>query len=111
MPKPDIEYLDVDTMEWEPIDGEDGAWMKILSFDEVTGSHTRLLKIDPGHETEKILAHDFWEETYTIKGYIIDLGLNKMLKEGTYSCVPPGKKHGPYKCPEGCITLEFRYYS
>ena len=112
MQKPDIEHLDVDIdmVEWMPIDGEPGLWEKILSIDEKTGSHTRLFKIDPGYESDKVLVHEFWEETYTLKGSMIDLGLNKIFKEGVYSCVPPGKRHGPYKSPDGHLSLEFRYY-
>jgi hypothetical protein len=110
MSKPDLEHLDVELIDWKPIVGETGVWEKLLSLDEETGSHTRLLKIDPGHESSKVLVHDFWEETWTIKGYLIDLGLNKVFKEGTYSCVPPGKKHGPYRSPEGYVSLEIRYY-
>lgn len=110
MPKPDIEHLDVELIDWKLIAGENGVWEKILSMDEETGAHTRLLKIDPGYESEEILVHDFWEETWTVKGSLIDLGLNKVFKKETYSCVPPGKKHGPCRSPEGYVSIEIRYY-
>ena len=110
MSKPDIEYLDIDTIEWNPIPGESGVWEKVLSTDQETGSHARLFKLDPGYESDKIYVHDFWEETYTIEGSLIDVSLNKVFGKGTYSCVPPEKKHGPYRSPEGYVSLEFRYY-
>ena len=110
MPKAEIDHLDVATIEWKPIPGESGVWEKVLTVDQKTGSHTRLFKVDPGHKSDKIYVHDFWEETYAIEGSIIDMRMNRIIKKGTYSCVPPGTEHGPYRSPEGCVTLEFRYY-
>jgi hypothetical protein len=26
-----------------------------------------------------------------------------------YACRPPGMRHGPYRVPRGCTTLEIRY--
>ena len=111
MSKQDLAHLDVNTIDWRPLAGEPGVWEKILNFDEDSGSYTRLLKIDPGYRNDKVLVHEFWEETYTISGSLIDLGINRVFKEGSYSCVPPGKKHGSYKSPDGHISLEFRYFT
>ena len=110
MPRPDLEHLDIASLEWTPVPDEEGLWEMILSEDPDTGSHTRLLRFDPGYESDKVLVHDFWEETYGISGAMIDLDLGYVFKEGSYSCVPPGKKHGPYKSPEGYFSIEFRYY-
>lgn len=110
MPKPFIEDLDVATLEWMPIAGEEGLAEKILSHDAETGSHTRLLRIDPGYRSDKVLEHDFWEEVYLISGTVFDHTLGKEVVTGTYSHLPPHTKHGPYSSEHGCMTLEFRYY-
>lgn len=109
MPKPELEFMDVDAFPWLPVKGyPPGVYERILSADEETGSYTRLLRFDPGVETTEAFAHDFWEEVYILKGGLIQG--NQVFTEGMYACRPPGMKHGPYKVPTGCMTIEFRYY-
>lgn len=111
MPKPELEFFDVDLIPWKQVEGaEEGIMEKILSRDPETGSYTRLLKFPPGMVTKEVLVHDFWEEVYILKGSLTDLTSNKTFIEGMYACRPPGMKHGPYSIPYGCITLEMRYY-
>jgi hypothetical protein len=61
-------------------------------------------------ETDQELVHDFWEEVYIIKGSLYDIQKKETYVEGYYACRPPGMIHGPYKIPNGCMTIEFRYY-
>ncbi|MCL5958885.1 MAG: cupin domain-containing protein [Chloroflexi bacterium] len=111
MRKEEREFFDTDMIAWEPVPGaQPGIYEKILSRDPDTGSYTRLLKFAPGLETAETLTHDFWEEVYIVKGVLIDTGKNQVFTEGMYACRPPGMKHGPYKIPEGCITVEFRLF-
>ncbi|MEM4303251.1 MAG: cupin domain-containing protein [Candidatus Caldarchaeum sp.] len=108
--KPAKEFFDTDSIVWEPVEQMPGAFQKILSRDSNTGSYTRLVKFLPGFENYDVLVHDFWEEVYIIKGYIIDKTLKKTFNEGMYACRPPGMKHGPYSSPAGALLIEFRYY-
>lgn len=116
MPKPEIEFTATDHIPWEPVTGSvtggaggPGVRQKVLSRDERTGDATRLLRFDPGVETQDTIAHDFWEEVWLLEGELIDLGKQQTFTAGMYACRPPGMIHGPYRTPKGCVTLEFRY--
>ncbi|NLE75555.1 MAG: hypothetical protein GX605_02235 [Chloroflexi bacterium] len=95
-------------MPWQPIEGSPGMYEKILMWDDETGSHTRLVKGDPGFRSTKQLSHDFWEETYLIEGSCWHQ--DKLQKPGAYYCRPPHLLHGPFRTDEGYIILEHRYY-
>lgn len=114
MPKKETELFDVDLLgwrTWKPVEGcPEGVYEKILSFDEETGAYTRLLKYEPGAETNEVLQHDFYEEVYVIKGDLTDKRLGKTFTEGMYAVRQPGMKHGPYKSQKGFLTIEIRHY-
>ncbi|MFQ5851390.1 MAG: cupin domain-containing protein [Candidatus Binatia bacterium] len=115
MAKLEKEFFDLNEIEWKPIEGGSGAkgsgiLEKILSRDEKTGDYTRLLRFDPGVETDEVLEHDFWEEVIILEGSLVDKRLNHEFTKGMYACRPPGMKHGPYRAPNGCMTFEIRYY-
>jgi len=113
MPKPELEFFDVDSVAWEPIPGAPGQWQKILSHDPDTGSYTRLLRNDPHTDTSSagVLIHDHWEEVYIVAGELTDLRLNQTFRHGYYACRPPGMPHGPWKHgPEGSLMFEIRTY-
>jgi len=110
VPKKETEFFDVGLLEWKPVEGCKGVYEKILSFDEETGSYTRLLKYEPGTETDETLQHDFYEEVYIIKGDLTDKRLGKTFTEGMYAVRHPGMKHGPYKSEKGFLAIEIRYY-
>ena len=111
-----MEFFDVDKISWKPLkptagyEGVSGVYEKILSIDEETGFYTRLIKYEPGLDTNETFQHEFWEEVYIPKGGLIDKHLNQTFTEGMYACRPPGMKHGPYSAPLGCVSLEIRYY-
>jgi len=117
MPKPELEFVKPDHIPWEPVTGSatggaggPGVMQKILSLDAETGDATRLLRFAPGVETTETIAHDFWEEVWLLEGELIDLGKQQTFTAGMYACRPPGMIHGPYRTPNGCVTLEFRYH-
>jgi hypothetical protein len=110
MPKREMEFSDTEKLEWKPVEGMEGVYEKILSYDPDTGSYTRLLKFEKNGRGKEVLSHDFWEEAYIIKGTLEDLGKGLVFKEGMYACRPPGMKHGPYLSKEGCLLFEVRYY-
>lgn len=112
MPKPELEFFDHDlSIGWRQVEGaQEGIIEKILSVDPETGDYTRLLKFPPGMTTTETLVHDFWEEVYILKGSLTDIKKKETYVEGFYACRPPGMLHGPYEIPNGCMTLEIRYY-
>lgn len=115
MPKLEREFFHADEIHWQPVQGGSGAqgagiWEKVLSQDKETGDYTRMLRFDPGTETQEVLVHDFWEEVIILEGSLIDKRLNQEFTKGMYACRPPGMKHGPYRAPNGCVTFEIRYY-
>jgi hypothetical protein len=112
MPKPEIEFKDVDTtFEWRPVAGDRlGIKEKILSLDPESGDYTRLLKFPPGIQTKETLVHDFWEEVWIVSGTLYDMVKKETYLPGFYACRPPGMTHGPYSVPHGCVTFEIRYY-
>jgi len=100
---------DVEAIPWKPIEGSSGLYEKYLVMDPETGSHTRLVKGDPGFDGKgKLLEHDFWEETYLLEGSCWHG--DKLQKPGAYYCRPPHLKHGPFRSDDGYIILEMRYY-
>jgi hypothetical protein len=112
MPKKEMEFFDHDlSIGWRQVEGaQEGIVEKILSEDPETGDYTRILKFPPGLRTKEVLVHDFWEEVYILKGTLIDLNKKETYVEGMYACRPPGMIHGPYDIPNGCMTIEMRYY-
>ncbi|HYF96157.1 MAG TPA: cupin domain-containing protein [Symbiobacteriaceae bacterium] len=110
--KPEFEFFDPEQeIGWKPVPGyPDGIYERVLSMDEESGDHTRLLYFKPGVETSDRLLHEFWEEVYIVKGGLIDKTLGKTFTEGMYACRPPGMLHGPYSVPVGCVTFEIRYF-
>jgi hypothetical protein len=114
VPKPELEFFDVSTVEWTPVPGGvPGQYEKILARDDETGVVTRLLKFEPGTDTSPlgVVTHTYWEEVYILEGSLHDLTLNQTFRQGYYACRPPGMPHGPWVAPEGCITFEVRYYA
>lgn len=110
--KPEREFFDPEqSIQWRQVEGyPDGIYERVLSADQTTGDHTRLLYFMPGIETTERLEHDFWEEVYIVQGGLIDKTSNETFTEGMYACRPPGMQHGPYSTPVGCVTFEVRYF-
>jgi hypothetical protein len=113
MPKPEREFFPVTEVEWTEVPlGVPGLYERILA-PEGPGSPaaSRILRFDPGTDTTSagVQMHDFWEEVYILEGYLHDLTLDEVFPAGTYACRPPGMPHGPWKTPEGCLTVEVRY--
>lgn len=105
------EFIDTKNIPWQPLENfPKGVVAKILSTDEKKGSHTRMVRFDPGVETKEALAHDFWEEILVLEGELIDISTNELFEKGFYTCRSPGIRHGPYKTSKGCTVFEVRNY-
>lgn len=109
MSKTEREFAPVDHIPWTAVGKNPKQFEKILA-DDGAGACTRLLRFEPGCETEGTLRHDFWEEVWILDGAITDLRLHETFSAGMYACRPPGMAHGPWVSPEGCTTFEVRYH-
>lgn len=113
MPKPALEFFDpMKELTWTPIPVVAGLSEMVLSKDEQSGSHSRLLRFDPGTDTspQGLQEHAFWEEIWIVSGSIHDLGMDRTFSEGMYACRPPGMPHGPWRSADGCVTFEIRTF-
>jgi hypothetical protein len=105
------EFIDTRAIQWRSAEGlPGGVYEKVVSMDKKTGSHSRLIKFEPGVRTEGTLAHAFWEEILVLEGDLEDIPTSQILRKGFYTCRPPGVQHGPYRSSKGCIVFEVRNY-
>jgi hypothetical protein len=109
--KEELEFYDVESRPWEPVEGSPGLLERIIAGRKGTSDHSRLLRFEPGTVTDQTMVHDYWEEVYILEGSLTDLRLNETFVAGMYACRPPGMRHGPWSTREGCVTLEVRYPS
>ena len=113
MPKPEREFFDVTEVDWTPVPGGvEGLTERILAHDDRGDVASRMLRFAAGTDTSPmgVLRHTFWEEVYILEGALHDLTLDQTFAAGQYACRPPGMPHGPWRAPEGCLTLEVRYH-
>lgn len=112
MKRPKLEFTSYDDIELEPIPGKvKGLSERVISKGEAEHELVRILEFAPGTDTTPngVQIHDYWEEIIIIEGSIIDLTLNQEFTKGMVASRPPGMKHGPWKCPDGCVMFEVRY--
>jgi hypothetical protein len=112
MPKPEMEFTNTASVSrWQPVPGAPaGLEEKILSRDPEAGDYTRMVRFPPGFRGTEVLTHDVWEEVLILEGSFHDLTLGRTFPPGWYACRPPGMRHGPYECPDGCLAFEIRYH-
>ncbi|MFB6130185.1 MAG: cupin domain-containing protein [Salinigranum sp.] len=114
MPSEDMEFFDPTAddsgFEWQHAPGYPEGGHELVLYEDDDGRQTRLLRLEPGVETDEVLTHDFYEEVYILQGGLLDKRLDEAFTAGMYACRTPGMEHGPYSAPVGCTTVEFRYY-
>jgi anti-sigma factor ChrR (cupin superfamily) len=114
MPTEDMEFFDPTAedsgFEWQEAEGYPEDIYELIIYEDEDGSQTRLLRLEPGAETDEVLTHDFYEEVYIIEGGLVDKRLDEVFTAGMYACRTPGMEHGPYAAPVGCTTIEVRYF-
>ena len=74
------------------------------------GSYTHLLRIESGVEMAEPVSHEFYEEAFYISGKMLNTKTRKAITGGDYVFHSPGEEHGPFRCVEECLILEFRYF-
>jgi hypothetical protein len=111
MAKDEREFFDTDLVPARSLAGRPDMRERILSEDPTTGDSTGLLIWDPGTDTSPlgVQVHAFWEEVLILEGSLHDLTLDRTFHAGHYACRPPGMRHGPWRAPDGCRMLVFRY--
>ena len=88
---------------WQPVEGIPGAYFVSLNEDSETGACTWAIKQDAG-ATFPEHEHPHWTEQIVLQGAMT--GPEGTYNAGSYQCLPPNVKHGPYKIgPEGMIGL------
>jgi len=116
MPNSDQRFVDPlaaeSPFEWEPVteDGYGEGIHEMVFYRDDNGSHSRLVRLEPGVEVDRTLEHDFYEEVWIARGGLVDTGHDRVIRAGEYCCRTPGMKHGPYEAPIGCLSFEHRYY-
>lgn len=96
--------------EWEPVEGRpDGVDQRLL-YETTDGSHSRILRIEPGVVVDEIMVHDFYEEILLLEGGLYDERSDSVYQAGSYAYHPPGTEHGPHHFPVGATIFEARYY-
>ena len=68
MGRPHIEFLQSQSLEWEPEPLLPGAWKRTLSRDPETGACTQMAKMEPGLHFEKGSRIAADEEFYVLSG-------------------------------------------
>jgi hypothetical protein len=112
--------LDMDSG-WEPVPGGARGVQQILLSGELDeenhlGVRTRLIRFLPGTIAPMEFVHEYWEEVYLISGELItgceaDGSGGERFDQQSYACRPPGKIHGPFASPLGCIFFEIQYFA
>ena len=108
------EYIDTlaaeSGLQWKHPKGEPGGVGELLLNRHEDGSYTHLLRVEAGTEFPDAISHRFYEEAYYVKGEMLNTKTKEKIKGGMYVFHKPGEKHGPFRCLETCLILEFRYY-
>jgi hypothetical protein len=106
---------------WCPAPASQGCIEYITLCDNLdaatrSGSRTRLSRWSPGASIDQAVVHDFHEEVLLLRG-CLEVGTGQAgrawerFEAYTYACRPPGVWHGPFRAPQGCLMLEFYYYT
>lgn len=85
-----------------------GLYEKVINVDPDTGSHSPLLKGDPGIEQDECLSHDPWEETHSRVG--TGRHGDQLQSRSMCYCGPGATIHGPFRTEDNRVFLQNRCY-
>lgn len=97
-------------LKWTKVPGEPEGTAEVVPHEHEDGSYTHLLRIEKGVVIPGVVVHDFYEEAYYLEGKILNTTTGQTISRGMYVYHAPGEEHGPFRCLETCLILEFRYY-
>ena len=105
MGRPHIEFLQSQSLEWEPEPLLPGAWKRTLSRDPETGACTQMSKMEPGLHFEKGSRIAADEEFYVLSGCYYLNGYE--YAAGCYGYYPAGHPRAQAYSSEGAVLLRF----
>ena len=110
MPKRRMRIVNTRKLPWQPIEkvfkgSESGhrVRVKVINVDKNTGRNMVLSDVPPGFCANEVSTHDIEQELFVLEGELRDE--NHRWKAGTYICIPPHTRHGPFFSPTGCRVL------
>ncbi len=105
----DRKITDIHNINFKPFDRYGEAVPKmswhILSYDEITGYGSYILKMDPGAQTIPHI-HTGFEEFFIVEGELIDSD-GVVFKEGNFVSFEPGSKHSSLS-KNGALIVVFQ---
>ena len=105
MSRPHTEFLQNQSLPWEPEELLPGAWTRTLSQDDETGACTLLSRMDPGLHFEQGSRIAADEEFYVLSGCYYLNGYE--YATGCYGFYPAGYPRAGAYSSEGAVILRF----
>jgi hypothetical protein len=105
MARPQIEFMQNQSLPWQPEPLLPGAWTRTLSQDDETGACTLLSRMDPGLHFEHGSRFAADEEFYVLSGCYYLNGFE--YATGCYGFYPAGHPRAQAYSSEGAVILRF----
>ena len=99
----EIENVNSNLIDWKPVDGQPGNYLKVLVIDDKRHRVDFLFKQDPHAEFAKH-THLCTAVAFTLEGLWGYREGDEMHFPGTYSYEPPGSIHTPYASEQGMVV-------
>ena len=99
----EIENVNSNLIDWKPVDGQPGNYLKVLVIDDKRHRVDFLFKQDPHAEFAKH-THLCTAVAFTLEGLWGYREGEEMHFPGTYSYEPPGSIHTPYASEQGMVV-------
>jgi len=99
----EIQNVNTSLVEWVPVEGAPGNYIKVLAVDEKRNRVDFLFKQDPHGEFPKH-NHNCIAVAYTLGGLWGYREGDELMFEGCFSYEPPGTIHTPYSTSEGMLV-------
>lgn len=100
--------VDIERMQWLPVDGARGVFEKRLAHDPANDSQTRYLRVEPDGVL-RAAQRATWEETYVLDG-VLRVGADD-LPRGSYVCQAPDTQRSDYTSTGGCVVIQALDYN
>ncbi len=99
----EIENVNSNLIDWMPVEGQPGNYLKVLVIDEKRHRVDFLFKQDPGAEFARH-NHCCTAVALTLEGLWGYREGEEMHFPGTYSYEPPGSAHTPFASDQGMVV-------
>jgi len=99
----EIQNINANMIDWVPVEGAPGNYIKVLTIDEKRHRVDFLFKQDPHGEFPKH-NHNCTAIAYTLGGLWGYREGAELMFEGCFSYEPPGTVHTPYSTEQGMLV-------